>query len=149
MIPNRHRHRLAHRLRSDRGSVTLWLLLSSLTMIILVGLAADLGGQVRTQQHARQVAGQAARAAGQVLDAQVVAGQHANLDTSRAIAAAQTYLAASDVTGSVSISNGTTVVVSTSARYPTKVLGIIGIDTLTVTGRGEARTVRALDGGER
>ena len=73
----------------------------------------------------------------------------ADLDTSRAVAAAQTYLAASDVTGSVSISNGTTVVVTTSARYPTKVLGIIGIDTLTVTGRGEARTVRALDGGER
>ena len=38
-------------------------------MIILVGLAVDLGGQVHAQQHARDVAAQAARAGGQQLQA--------------------------------------------------------------------------------
>jgi hypothetical protein len=124
-------------------------MLTSTAMIILVGLAVDLGGQVHAQQHARHVAAQAARAAGQVLDAQVVAGQPGRLDTSRAVAAANTYLAATDVTGAVSIYHGNTVVVTTSARYSTKFLGIIGLDTMTVTGRGEARSVRALAGAER
>jgi Flp pilus assembly protein TadG len=40
-------------------------------MIVLVGLAVDLGGQVHAQQHARAVADQAARTGGQQLDAAV------------------------------------------------------------------------------
>ena len=32
--------------RDERGSITVWLALSSFVMIFLVGLAVDLGGQV-------------------------------------------------------------------------------------------------------
>ena len=37
----------------DRGSVTIWLALASFVMIVLVGVAVDLSGQVYAQQHAR------------------------------------------------------------------------------------------------
>jgi hypothetical protein len=43
----------------ERGSVSIWIATSGLVMIILVGLAVDLGGQVHAQQHARDVAAQA------------------------------------------------------------------------------------------
>jgi Flp pilus assembly protein TadG len=54
----------------ERGSVSIWLATASLVMIILVGLAVDLGGQVHTQQRARDIAAQAARVGGE----QVLAG---------------------------------------------------------------------------
>jgi Flp pilus assembly protein TadG len=42
---------------------------AAFAMIILAGLAVDLGGQVLTRQHASNVAAQAARAGGQQLQA--------------------------------------------------------------------------------
>src|SRR3546814_18723211 len=51
--------------RDQRGSVTVWLALSSFVMIFLVGLAVDLGGQVHAHERAHDVAAQAARAGGE------------------------------------------------------------------------------------
>lgn len=55
------------RRRDERGSISLWLVTTGFTMIVLVGLAIDLGGQVHTQQRAYAIAGEAARVAGQQL----------------------------------------------------------------------------------
>ena len=57
--------------RQERGSISIWLVTTGFAMIVLVGLAVDLGGQVHAQQHARAVADQAARTGGQQLDAAV------------------------------------------------------------------------------
>ena len=46
----------------ERGSISLWMVTAAMAMIILAGLAVDLGGQVLTRQHAANVAAQAARA---------------------------------------------------------------------------------------
>ena len=43
--------------RDERGSISLWMVTSSFVMMVLVGLAVDLGGQVHAQQRARDVAG--------------------------------------------------------------------------------------------
>ena len=124
--------------------------LAATAMIILAGLAVDLGGQVYTRQHAIDIATQAARAGGQQLQApDALRGVAVRTDPARAVAAARAYLAASDVTGTVRLRGGTTVVVTTTAHYDTKFLGIIGIDQITVTGTGESRTVRAVHGNER
>jgi hypothetical protein len=134
----------------EDGSVSVLLVTSATAMIILLGLAVDLSGQVLTQQHARDVAAQAARAAGQQLQgARVVRGQGVEVDVARAAAAGRAYLAGSDVAGTVAVSGGTTVVVTTTAVYETSVLGIVGIDRLTVTGSARARTVRSVDGVDR
>jgi len=52
-------------LRNERGSISIWMAASSFIMIVLVGLAVDLGGKVHTQQQARNVAAQAARTGAQ------------------------------------------------------------------------------------
>ena len=70
-------------------------------MIMLVGLAVDLGGQVHAQQRAHDVAAQAARAGGQqVQAAPAIAGRATlSVDVAAARSAAQDYLAAAGVDG--------------------------------------------------
>ena len=134
----------------ERGSIGIWIATSGLVMIVLVGLAIDLGGQVNTQQRARDVAAQAARAGGQQLQAALaVRGLGAKADPGPAIAATNAYLAASDVTGTATLRGGDTVIVHTSATYRTKFLGLVGISALTVTGTAESRIVRTVGGTER
>lgn len=131
----------------ERGSVTIWMITTALTMVLLVGLAVDLGGQVLAKQHAQVVAFEAARAGGQQLqDAAAVLGQAAVVDPAGAVAAASTYIAGTpEVTGTASVV-GTRVVVDTTTTYQTQFLSIIGIQELTVTGHAEAQTVRAVEG---
>lgn len=131
----------------ERGSVTIWMITTALTMVLLVGLAVDLGGQVLAKQHAQAVAVEAARAGGQqLLGPAAVQGQGALVDPSAAIGAVSTYLAgAPGMTGSATIA-GTTVTVETSTMYTTKYLGLIGIHEIAVTGHAEVQTVRAVEG---
>lgn len=146
MTATRHRpHRLHRRPGGERGSVTVWLATASLVMIVLVGLAVDLSGQVHAQQHARSVAAQAARAGGQQLQAGAIRGDPIAADPARAVAAAQAFLAASDVSGTATV-HGSTVVVHTTARYTTRFLGIIGLNAMTVTGSAESHMVPAIGG---
>jgi Flp pilus assembly protein TadG len=142
---------MMRRLRRDRGSVTIWLALASFAMIVLVGLAVDLSGQVYASQHAQDVARQAARVAGQQVDvSHAVHGTTAQADTAQAVAAARAYLASAGVEGSVTVSDGgTSVRVMTTARYETKFLSIIGIQTLQVSGSSDAQIVRVVNGSRR
>ena len=148
--PTRHnnRHRDRHGdLERERGSVSIVLATASLVMIILVGLVVDLSGQVHAQQRARDIAAQAARVGGQqILAGPAIRGQGVQVDTGAAKAAARSYLAASGVSGSVTIEGGHTLLVATTDTYQTAFLGIIGLNRMTVTGHGSARLIRAVGG---
>jgi Flp pilus assembly protein TadG len=135
----------------ERGSVTIWLALASFVMIVLVGVAVDLSGQVYAQQHARDIAAQAARTAGQQIDAtQGVRGIGAQTDPTQAIAAAKAYLHSAGVSGDATITGGgTTITVTVADTYETKFLSIIGLQSLRVTGSAETRVVRVVGGVER
>ena len=123
---------------------------AAMAMIMLVGLAVDLGGRVLSRQHVANVAAQAARAGGQQLQAsRAIRGRGVGTDPASAAAAARSYLAASDVVGTVQLRGSTAVIVHTSATYRTKFLSIIGIHRLPVTGSAESRIVRAVNGVER
>lgn len=137
--------------RRHKGSVTIWLALASFVMIVLVGVAVDLSGQVYAQQHARDIAAQAARSAGQQIDASLgVRGIGAQTNTAQAIAAAKSYIAAAGMEGDASITGGgTTITVSVVDTYETKFLSIIGLTSLRVTGSAETRVVRVVGGVER
>jgi len=137
--------------RRDKGSVTIWLALASFVMIVLVGVAVDLSGQVYAQQHARDIAAQAARTAGQQIDASLgVRGIGAQTNTAQAIAAATSYIAAAGMEGDASITGGgTTITVRVVDTYETKFLSIIGLTSLRVTGSAETRVVRVVHGVER
>ncbi len=132
----------------ERGSISAWLALSSIVMIMIVGVAVDLTGQVHAQQHARDVASQAARAGGQQLQAgQAIRGHGVAADPYQAAAAARTYLSTAGVDGTVNVA-GDTIVVHTSDTYRTQFLSIVGINSMRVTGEGQARVVRAVGGVE-
>ena len=52
---------MTRRTRDERGSISVWLAASSLVMMILVGLAVDLGGQVHAKQRAHDIAAEGNR----------------------------------------------------------------------------------------
>ena len=133
----------------ERGSVSSWLVTSTFVMIIGVGIAVDLTGQVHAQQHARDVAVQAARAGGQQLQAgSAIRGEGAHANDHGAVVAAQAYLAAADMAGTVRVPGGDRVVVRTDDVYETQFLSFIGMTSMPVSGEGEARVARAVEGVE-
>ncbi|GAB2446825.1 hypothetical protein GCM10027062_30360 [Nocardioides hungaricus] len=135
--------------RDERGSISIWLAVSSLVMMILVGLAVDLGGQVNAKQRAHNIAAEAARTGGeQVQAAPAITGQYVAVDAIAARNAAQDYLAASGVTGTVTITDGDTITVNVTDTYTPKFLSLIGIGDLTVTSQASARLTRSLGGSE-
>lgn len=137
------------RLRDERGSVSVWLALAAVALVLCVGIAVDLGGQVHAQQRARGIAAQAARTAGEeVAAAQAIRGQTPTVDVAAAKRAAQAYLAQAGVTGTVTIRSGN-VDVTVTDTYAPMFLSSIGVGTLTVTGHSSARLVRAVQGTER
>ena len=137
------RHRVA-----ERGSVTVWMITTALSLVLMVGLAVDLSGRVLAKQRAQDLASEAARAGGQQLQgAAAVRGDAAELNPSAAVAAANTYLSSvPEVSGSSRVRGGTTVVADTQILYTTKFLSIIGVRQLRVTGHAEVEVNRAVNG---
>lgn len=135
--------------RDERGSISIWLATSSFVMMMLVGLAVDLGGQVHAQQRAHDIAAQAARAGGQRVEAApAIEGRFLSVDTAAARSAAKAFLAAAGFEGTVVITGGDTITVTVTDAYSPKFLGIIGIGDLDVTSEASARVVRTLGGTE-
>lgn len=138
------------RRHNERGSISIWVVTATIVMMTLVGLAVDLGGQVHAQQRAHDVAAQAARAGGQQVEAApAVEGRYVALDTAAARRAAEQYLAAAGVEGTVTITGGTTLVVRVTDTYEPTFLSMVGIGDLTVTGDASARLIRTTGGVER
>jgi Flp pilus assembly protein TadG len=135
--------------RDERGSISLWMVTASFVMMVLVGLAVDLGGQVHAQQRAHDIAAEAARTGGeQVQAAPAIEGRYVGVDTAAARIAAEQYLAAAGVTGTVRITGGDTITVEVTDTYTPDFLNFIGIGDLTVTSDASARLVRSLGGTE-
>ncbi|PUA79478.1 pilus assembly protein TadG-related protein [Nocardioides currus] len=136
--------------RDERGSISVWFATASFVMIMLVGMAVDLGGKVHEQQRARAVAAQAARTGAQEVEGSTaVRGEDLRVDLNAAKAAARDYLQAAGVEGTVTVTGGDTLTVTTTDTYDSKFLGIIGLDSMQVTGEASARLIRAEGGIER
>ncbi|QTE31538.1 pilus assembly protein [Pengzhenrongella sicca] len=124
--------------------MSVWAATSAVIMIICVGIAVDLGGQVRAQQQARDLAAQAARVGGQHLDDSAISGRYPLVAIAQAKSAAGNYLTAAEVTGTVTITDATTIRVAVTDTYSPLFLGIVGIADLTVTGDATARVIRTM-----
>ncbi len=117
-------------------------------LLALAGLVVDGGAKVRAIQRADRVAAEAARAAGQAIDLEeVLDGGGIRVDRRPAVAAAQSFLRASGVQGSVRVvEGGSGIAVTTTTSAPTVFLGLIGVPEFTVRGSAEVSLVHSVRG---
>lgn len=131
----------------ERGSVTLMLLVLFLALIALAGIVIDGGGKLNQAENANAIAQEAARAgAGNVNRANAYASGKFTVDQAQAIAAAQQYLASAGYRGTVSAPTPETIQVTVTVTSPTRVLSVIGIDSMTSTGSATASLVTGVTG---
>jgi hypothetical protein len=132
--------RPTRRVPRDEGRIALLVIVLTLAVLAMIGLSVDGGGKVRALERADNLAGEAARAAGQaILGPQAIQGGDKVVDPAAALAAAQNYLTAAGVTGTVTVSpDRKHVTVTVTIIYTTVFLGLVGIDTLTATRQATA-----------
>ena len=135
---------------SERGSVTVFVAIAAIGLLAMIGLVVDGGTKVRALKEADRVAAEAARAAGQAIDVPAaVVGEVPTVQPAAAAAAAESFLAAAGVDGTVSVlDGGRRVAVTTRVGADTVFLGVIGIHRVQATGRAEAQLVRGVTGAE-
>ncbi len=128
--------------------MTLGVVLAMLALLAMAAFVLDGGYVLAARRRAIDEAASAARAGAQALAPSAYrSSSDVALDPDAAAAAAQEYLAAAGHRGTVGV-DGDEVTVQLSFQQPMALLGIIGIDDVTVTGRGQARAVRGVETGE-
>jgi len=134
---------LEARFRGDDGSITAFVVLSTVALVAFAGLVVDGGYAMAARQEAANVAEQAARAGADALARdQLRAGGPPTLDRAAATAAAQGFLLAAGQHGEVAVV-GDKVTVRVSRR--TAVLSIVGINWLVGSARASARGLIGID----
>jgi hypothetical protein len=135
---------------TEAGSVTLFFVVAALALFAMVGLVVDGGTKIRAAQQADGLAEEAARAGGQQIAVPAaVRGNRITADPRAAVAAAEKYLQDNDIAGSARLADGgQIVVVAVSVTRPTVFLGLLGVDSMTVQGRAQARLERGVTGEE-
>lgn len=123
--------------RSDAGSggMALMLAVSSVALMMILGLIVDGGAKARALDHAGAIASEAARAAAATYRPGDIA-----IDWAAANAAAQDYFTASGATGAITIA-GLDVAATATLQQSTVFLPLVGIDEFAVTGSGRAQVV--------
>ena len=103
----------------DRGGITIFYAVLIPSFLALLGLVLDYGGQIRALQRADNIAAEAARAAGQGINAgQAIAGGKKVIDRAAASTAAQQYLnALPDATGTVQVIDDVHLRVNVTVRF--------------------------------
>ncbi|MEU8544560.1 hypothetical protein AB0C52_31965 [Streptomyces sp. NPDC048717] len=133
--------RRVHRaLRDDRGSMSLFVLVTVAALLLVAALVYDGAGRLRSLTHAEGVAHEAARAGGQAVDAgKAISGGGISVDRNAAVAAARSYLSHAKVSGTVSVSeDGGSLEVTVTESFRAVFLGVA---SGTVTGHGSANLV--------
>lgn len=135
-----HHCRLAQlREDDDRGSLTIFTAVLAVALLAMAGLVIDGTGKLQAARHANAVAEEAARAGADSLNAaQVRAGGPVTTNPTQAVGAAQAYLAAAQVTGTVTAPAPDRIAVTVTIRRPTDLLGLVGIHSYTGTGHATA-----------
>lgn len=132
--------KLRARLREEDGSLSAYLLITVVLLVVIVGLVVDSAGKYQTNDRANQIASSAARAAVNSLSGESVRIGDIYLDTAGAQTTAQDYINASGMTGTVTI-RGQIVSVEVETSYTTKFLSLIGVNSLPATGAASAQLI--------
>ena len=122
------------------GGMSLVLLLCAVALLVVLGLVVDGGTKAQALDRANRIAMEAAAAG-----AQAVTTGGGDVNAAAADAAVQDYLDAEGVTGDAQI-QANRVDVAVTLTTPTKMLSMVGIDEITVTGDGYANVIYTLEG---
>jgi len=120
--------------------MSLVLLLCAVALLVVLGLVVDGGTKAQALDRANRVAMEAAGAG-----AQAITAGGGDVNAAAADAAVQNYLAAEGVSGDTQVHDNR-VDVTVSLSEPTKMLSMVGIDEITVTGDGYATAIYGLEG---
>ena len=122
------------------GAVSVPVAVLLLALLAVAGLAVDGARKAQQVATADAVAEEAARAGAQAVDLTAAQRGQARLDPTAARTAAQRYLAATGVPGTVTVT-GDRIQVDVTATTPTVLLGLVGVETITSTGSAQAQLV--------
>lgn len=131
---------------SEHGSVSLFLSVTAVGVFMMIGLAYDGSGKMRTALETSHVAQEAARAGTQELDARVILGEELTMDPARATDAINRFVR--DTHSGARVSNirfmdgNRRVRVELTNDYDPVFLNSIGIGRMRVSGSAEAAPVR-------
>ncbi|RLQ01101.1 hypothetical protein EAD96_24390 [Micromonospora sp. BL1] len=136
------------RREAESGRVSMFLAVAMTGVLAIIGLAYDGAGQLRTLQRADNLAAEAARAGGQMIDrARAIEGGPKRIDQVAARAAVAAYLGAA---GGVQdhevdfpvVGTETQIRVRVQITYSRDLLSLFGVQkTATVTGEATARAL--------
>lgn len=126
----------------EHGGVSPFLATVVVALFLVVGLVYEGSSQLRVARHTTSVAGEAARVAGQEIDAGAVTGQAPRVNAARGQTAARKFLADSGASGTVVV-RGDKVVVTVSETWHGTLVG-----SRTFTDTATATTERVLGGKE-
>lgn len=137
---------LVGRWRDERGQVSGWAVITTVTILLLAGLLLDGGLAMAARVRAGDTAQAAARAGARELDLTAYrATGEVRLDPDRAAAAARAFLAATGATGTAT-ATAATVTVTVTGRQPTRLLQLIGVRSIPVAATAQAAPVTGVTG---
>jgi Flp pilus assembly protein TadG len=157
-IPGREPERWERQMRSpgrlrarpgegERGSLTLMLAVLFVALLAMAGIVIDGGAKLNAAENATAIAQEAARSgAGMVNRSSALSTGTFAVDPGQAVAAARAYLARAGYHGNVTLAGNDAIRVTVTVTVPTKVLSLIGIDSMTSTGSATAVLVTGVTG---
>jgi hypothetical protein len=130
--------------RDEQGQVTVFVVGVFVALIAIAGLVFDGGNIVAAHRRADNEAQGAARAAAQEISASdLLGGGVVRIDPARAQTAVDAYLAATGHRGTAHVS-GDRVEVTMTFQQPLQILGIAGLYSASINGRGAAHAIRGV-----
>lgn len=131
--------------RDEEGTVTVFVVGFMLALLLVAGLVIDGGNVLAARREAANVAESAARAGAQRININAArTSRGVELDPAAAEARAGSYLTQTGYRGTASV-QGNEVLVEVTITQRTFLLGLAGVASITVHGRGDAQAVRAVD----
>lgn len=133
---------------AERGAAAVWMITVTFAVALVVGLVVDGSARMNAVQTADHAAAEAARAGAQAVPESTVRrrGVAASPSIAQAVAAANSYLAAAGVSGSVAAGAGGGLVVTALVPWRPVFLSAVGVGSSVVEGRAEVSLVQSVEG---
>lgn len=134
-------------MRREHGTVTAFVAVATVGFMLAVGLVLDGSRVLAARREAHDRAASAARAGAQALDVDGLRTRETRVDVTAGAAAARRHLREHGSRGRVRVA-GESVRVEVAVPVRMQLLGLVGMQEVTVTGSGSARMVRGVTRGE-